>query len=148
MRLALVRWAMKALIVRDLMTPRVFSVGPTDTLSDVWEIMEQYHIRHVPVVDDEGRVVGLVSNRDLVRAALHDDLDLPVTERQNLLGTLKVQEAMVRGVETVTPETSIQEAGEMMLENKFSCLPVTEVQGRGLVGIMTEADFVRYVVNL
>jgi CBS domain-containing membrane protein len=139
---------MTALTVRDLMTSRVFSVGPNDSLSVVWDIMEEHHIRHVPVVDDEGRVVGLVSNRDLVRTALHDDVELPLTERQDLLGALKVRAAMVRGVETVTPETSIDEAGEMMLENKFSCLPVTEVQGRGLVGIITEADFVRYVVNL
>lgn len=145
---AVPRVAMSRLTVRELMTPKVFSVGPNDSLADVWEIMEGQHIRHVPVVDDEDRVVGLISNRDLVRAALHDDIELPVSERQDLLSTLKVRAAMSRGVETVTPETSLEEAGEMMLENKFSCLPVTEGQGTGLIGIITEADFVRYVVGV
>lgn len=139
---------MTTLTVRDLMTPKVFSVGPEDTLADVWEIMELQHIRHVPVIDDESRVVGLVSNRDLVRTALHDDVELPVTERQDLLGTLKVRLAMVRDVETVSPDTTLGDAGELMLENKFSCLPVTEGPGRALIGIITEADFVRYVVGV
>lgn len=139
---------MTTLTVRDLMTPRVFSVGPEDTLADVWEIMESQHIRHVPVVDDDERVVGLISNRDLVRTALHDDVELPVTERQDLLGSLRVKMAMVRDVETVGPDTTLEDAGEMMLENKFSCLPVTEGSGQKLIGIITEADFVRYVVGV
>ena len=130
--------------VADLMTEDVRTVGPEDTLLDVYDVMSELNVRHVPVVDD-GELVGLVSHRDLLKGALGDVGDMPVTTQRNFLATQPVDVAMMRGAESVGPDTSLQEAASLMLENKFGCLPVTE--GSRLVGILTEADFVRLVAQ-
>lgn len=136
---------MKELAVGDLMSQLVLSVKQSDNLADVYDIMSENHIRHLPVVDDDDQVIGLVSHRDLLASALYTDQVLPVSEVQDFLRTMMVREIMVRGVETVTAEDSAAEAGRTMLENKFGCLPV--VEGNTLVGILTESDFIRHVID-
>lgn len=131
--------------VRDLMTEDVQALPPNATVAELLELMDHYRIRHVPVVED-GELVGLVSHRDVVRGALGGLDQLPMSQRQQLLQRITVDEVMIEDPETVDPDTDLRQAGELMLENKFGCLPVTE--GSSLVGIITEADFVRYVLDL
>ncbi|HCU24447.1 MAG TPA: hypothetical protein DF383_05455 [Deltaproteobacteria bacterium] len=131
--------------VRDLMTKRVFSIQADEDLARLNDLMGEIHVRHVPVVDDEGAVIGIVSHRDLLRSALDTGGMLPVSEQRDLLKNTLVREVMVTEVETTDPEQDIQEAGRLMLDNKLGCLPV--VEGDRLVGILTEADFVKYVVE-
>lgn len=137
---------MKPLMVRDLMTETVYTVRPNESLAQLFDLMDEIHARHIPVVDDDMVIVGLVSQRDLIREALYATRNLPLSHIRELLALRKVRSIMTIDVETVDPDTPIDEAGELMLEGKFSCLPVAE--GEHLVGILTEADFVKYAVGL
>ncbi len=134
-----------ATAVETAMTGRVYSVEPEDDLALVWELMSDRGVRHVPVVDAEGDLVGLVTHRDLLRASLVEQSDLPPQLERDLLERTRVLDVMVRNVETVEPTTGLAEAARLMLEHKFGCLPVLE--GRRLVGILTESDFVRWVAG-
>ncbi|HLF56936.1 MAG TPA: CBS domain-containing protein [Thermoanaerobaculia bacterium] len=133
---------MSALRVRDLMSDRVYSVRPDDDLATVRDLMDDHAIRHVPVVDEDGDLVGLVSHRDLLRTALIERDDLPEMIERSLLESTKVREVMTPYVETVAPELELSEAAQLLVESKFSSLPVAD-QGH-LIGMLTEADFVRH----
>src|SRR5215467_76999 len=111
---------MTKLKVRDLMTERVFSIQADEDLARLNDLMGDIHIRHVPVLDDEGELVGIVSHRDLLR--LGTEGALPLSEQRNLLKRTTVREIMVTEVETTDPNQDIQEAGRIMLENKLGCL--------------------------
>jgi CBS domain-containing membrane protein len=127
--------------VRDLMTEHVFSLRATDDLEALYELMDTHHVRHVPVVDRDGDLVGLVTQRDLARSVLGVQDRLPLSTQQDILRRRSVREIMASEVETVDPDESLSAAAEMLLENKIGCLPV--VEGTHLVGILTESDFVR-----
>jgi CBS domain-containing membrane protein len=131
--------------VRDLMTDRVFTLQPNDDLEALYDLMDAHHIRHVPIVDRDGDLVGLVTQRDLARSALGPQDTLPLSMQQEILRRRRVREIMAIEVETVEPDESLRTAAEMLLENKIGCLPV--VEGEHLVGILTEADFVRRYVE-
>lgn len=98
-----------------------------------------HRIRHLPVTR-QGKLVGLVTHRDLLRAAATHASD-PAAQ------PLWAADIMTRDVTTVTPNDSLREAVALMLRNKFGCLPVVTTDGM-LVGILTEADLVRYAQHL
>jgi len=136
---------MQDLLVSDLMTDHVLSIRPNEDLARLVELMDDIHVRHVPVVDEGNVLVGVVSQRDLIRHVLHAESDLPLAEMRQLLEARDVRSVMVTDVESVEPTTPISEAGQIMFDNKLGCLPV--VQADRLVGILTEADFVKYVIG-
>ncbi len=127
--------------VRDLMTDRVFTLQPADDLEALYDLMDAHHVRHVPIVDGDGDLVGLVTQRDLARSALGTQDILPLSAQQEILRRRNVREIMATEIETVEPDESLKSAASMLLENKIGCLPV--VEGEHLVGILTESDFVR-----
>jgi CBS domain-containing membrane protein len=135
----------RRLQVRDLMTEKVYALRPGDALVTARDLLDEKHIRHIPVVDDEWNVVGLLSHRDLVRTAMNDQTDAPLTLQLGVLYSRTVREIMTSDPETIEPDADIATAGQIMLDNKYGCLPV--VEGQRLVGILTEADFVRYVAE-
>jgi CBS domain-containing protein len=135
----------RQLLVADLMTANVITMRPASDLEEVYERMAEEHIRHVPIVDREGDLVGLVTERDLTRLALGSQLEMPLSFQQDLLHGRKVREIMSTDVDTAEPDQSLKEAAVQLLENKVGCLPV--VEGRHVVGILTEADFVRHFVE-
>lgn len=134
-----------SLEVRDLMTSKVFAVRADDDLSTVRELMVERDVRHVPVVDDEGNLVGLVSQRDLLRNSLIEQPGVPDYIEDAVLERVVVGEVMTSFVDRVTAELDLREAAQLMFENKYGCLPVTE--GDRLVGILTESDFVRFMAR-
>ncbi len=136
---------MSKLRVRDLMTPVVHVVHPDDPLATVRDVMSEKHIRHVPVVDDDGDIVGLVSERDLLRKAAGLEGEVPLSVSDEVAAGIKVREVMNWHVETIEADDEAATAAAVMLENKYGCLPVLE-QGV-LAGILTEADFVRHVAE-
>ncbi|HSF29795.1 MAG TPA: CBS domain-containing protein [Candidatus Tectomicrobia bacterium] len=131
--------------VKDIMAKEVTTLGRNDSLDLADDVMSLGRIRHLPVID-EGRVVGLVSQRDLFKSALATALGYGETAQRKLLKTLRVKEVMSEPAVTIGPEATIKEAVRLMLEKKIGCLPV--VQGHTLVGIVTETDLLRYVVDL
>jgi CBS domain-containing membrane protein len=134
-----------SLRVRDLMTPDVRVVRPDDSIGALRELMQEKGIRHVPVVDDDGTLVGLVSERDVLRRAAGLEGDVPLSVSRDLSSAVKVSELMTWGPETVESDEAAAAAAAVMLDNKYGCLPVVE-QG-ALVGILTEADFVRFIAD-
>lgn len=135
----------RELEVRDLMTDTVFSLRPNDDLEALLDLMDTRHVRHVPIVDRDGNLVGLVTHRDLSRSALGPQDELPLSVQKEILRRRRIREIMATEVETVEPEEDLRNAAEMLIENKIGCLPV--VEGEHLVGILTESDFVRHFVE-
>ena len=130
--------------VKTLMTTEVSTLERNDTLDVADGLMTLERIRHLPVLD-EGRVVGVVSQRDLFRSALAVALGYGENAQKKLLRTIRVKEVMHEPAITVSPEIAAKEAIRLMLEHKIGCLPV--VEGHTLVGIVTETDILRSVVN-
>ena len=131
--------------VRDLMTQEVVAARPDDTLATLHGLMFERDIRHMPVVENDSELVGLVSQRDLLRHSLIEQSDVPDFIEDALLERLHVRELMTTGVVSIEPEADIREAAQIMFENKYGCLPV--VEGSRLVGILTESDFVRLMTD-
>ena len=131
--------------VRDLMTARVFSLRPGNNLAAAYELMTAEHVRHVPVTDPDGELVGLVTHRDLLRTGFIEGEELPTSALQEKLWRRKLREVMATEVETTEPDGDLHDAALTLFENKIGCLPV--VEGTRLVGILTEADFVRYFIE-
>ena len=134
---------MSTIHVHELMTEAPISVGPDDNLLQVRQLMDAHDIRHLPVVDDDGRVVGLVSQRDLIRWALAPAEGLTLSAQEDVLRAVTVGTIMTTDVATVEPDEEAAVAGRIMLDNKYGCLPV--VEDLRLTGMLTEADFVRYL---
>jgi CBS domain-containing protein len=134
----------RELMVRELMVTPVSTLRRNDTLDLADDLMSLGRIRHLPVLD-EGRVVGVVSQRDLFRSALAVALGYGERAQKTLLKTLPVKEVMSEPAITIAPDATIQEATRLMLEHKIGCLPV--VEGHTLVGIITETDLLRATVT-
>jgi CBS domain-containing protein len=132
---------MRAERVRDLMTTGPKTLGRNDLLSIADDLMRAERIRHLPVLDEDGRLCGIVSQRDLFRGALATALGYGEVAQRKLLGTLVVKEVMTTDVVTTAPEATLADAARLMLERKLGCLPVLE-DGR-LVGLLCESDFVK-----
>ncbi len=130
--------------VEELMTTKVFTVEPHDMIDRVFFLIHYEKVRHLPVVE-KGKVVGIVSDRDLYKA-LGPKSNSNTIEQNGDSSELhvipkKVQNIMRRGVMTISPDTFASEAAAMMAENKVGALPVVE-DGK-LVGILSSTDILR-----
>ncbi|MGH8056177.1 MAG: CBS domain-containing protein [Candidatus Entotheonellia bacterium] len=134
----------RTLTIREIMTTPVSTLGRNDTLDLADDLMRMGRIRHLPVLD-EGRVVGVVSQRDLFRSALAVALGYGERAQRNLLKTLTVKMVMHEPAVTIAPDATVKEATRLMLEHKIGSLPV--VEGHTLIGIVTETDILRAVVS-
>jgi CBS domain-containing membrane protein len=135
---------MKSMKVGALMSQHVITLESDHSIHLAGSLMNLKHVRHLPVVDG-GRLVGLITHRDLIRAqadlmARHYD---PAEKTRTF--SIPVSEVMKSNVWTVTPHTPVLEAAQIMLDHKYGCLPVVE-DGR-LVGIVTESDFLALVIR-
>jgi CBS domain-containing protein len=130
--------------VGELMTVRVSTLGIGDTMDIADGIMCMGRIRHLPVVDEARKVVGVVSQRDLLRRALGAALAFGTREPQKLMRSLEVRDVMSEPAVIIDPAAAVQDAARTMFEKKIGCLPVVE-QGK-LVGILTETDVLRYAM--
>lgn len=135
-----------AVLVKHIMTSPVISLFAEQTLPLAEDIMALKHLRHLPVVDDQRRLVGLVSHRDLLRAKISSLTGLSPTEQRARQDHVKIRELMVRDVWTVGPETLASIAGQTLYDHRYGCLPVIG-DNRVVVGIVTERDFLRFAVK-
>jgi CBS domain-containing protein len=122
--------------VGDFMTRELVTVRETDDLALADSILRLGGIRHLPVVR-EGKLSGLLTQRDLLRAGATGSAARAVLAR----------DVMVSRLTTVTPDSSLAEAAQIMLRHKFGCLPVCDGDGT-LVGMVTESDFVRFAASV
>ena len=131
--------------VRDLMSHPVRTLDRNDMLSMADTVMRNERIRHLPVLDEAGGLVGIVSQRDLFLNALVRALGHGTLARDRSFRTIVVKEVMIDDVVTTTPETPITAAAQVMVDRKIGCLPV--VEGRAVVGILSESDIVSAVAR-
>ncbi len=136
---------MKQDLVKHWMTREVITITPDTSLHEAHRLMTEKRIRRLPVID-HGKVIGIVTLGDVRSAEPSTASTLSVWEMNNLLAKLKVAEIMTREPTTISQEATISTVAEIMLEKKFSGLPVVDEAGK-LVGIITESDIFRLVVR-
>ena len=135
------------MLVRSRMTPDVLTVTPSTSLGEALRITREENIRHLPVVDDN-RLLGVVTDRDLrlaappVWASGTDYDDLRRTFEQKTVGEIMTEREIV----STSEETPIEQAAQVMYEQRIGCLPV--MRGNQLIGILTETDVMRAFVEL
>ncbi len=137
--------ANKPITVREIMAQDPVTLEHDDILDLASDIMNLGRIRHLPILN-QGKVVGVLSQRNLFHSAVVAALGLDVKESRDLLKAIRVREVMSAPVITVSPDTGVKEAARIMVEKKIGCLPVME--NESLVGLVTESDILRYVANL
>lgn len=128
--------------VKDIMRTNVVSLRVGDTLGVAEDIMNMGRIRHLPVIDEENHVVGVVSQRDLFRASISSVLGFDRSKEHEWMGKVKVQDVMSKQIVMVHPEAGVSDALDKFVSDKIGCLPVADEQGK-LVGLVTETDCLR-----
>jgi CBS domain-containing membrane protein len=135
---------MSQLLVRDLMSQPAVTVGPTGPLREAIQLMEANNIRHVAVVDS-GRLLGLLSHRDVLRSQEGSLSGALSTEQTHMNRWIEARWVMTKEVRTVYPDTPALEAALTLRSHGYGCLPVVE-QGK-LVGMLTDSDFLEYAIQ-
>jgi acetoin utilization protein AcuB len=134
------------MLVRERMSTRPVTVTAGTPITEALRIMRQGHVRRLPVLDDQGKLVGIVSEKDLIYAAPSLGTSLSIYEVHYYLSRLLVSELMTQEVITVAPDTPLEEAARIMADNKIGGLPVLEAGN--LVGIITETDIFKVFLEL
>lgn len=129
--------------VSDVMQKNPIAINQNENLDTATGLLSDNNFRHLPVINNDGDIQGIISDRDLLNAILRIPPGQLLDRIENPWNTAKVSSVMSKTPETVSPDTNLMEAGAILLENKISCLPV--VEGDHLVGIITSSDFVRLV---
>jgi acetoin utilization protein AcuB len=136
----------ESLRVKDYMTQPVVTIRPDTLVRSATQLMRTRKLRHLPVVDDERRPVGIVTDRDLRQVMFDPAIQQRVGGEPAVLKTLTVRDVMTWGVVTVARNTAIRDAARLMHERKIGALPV--LGGQKIVGILTEGDVVRAFVDV
>jgi len=126
--------------VREIMATDIESVDRNDNLRTVEDRMATKQLRHLPVLE-QGEVVGMVTQRDLFKAAMSSAMGYGEKAQQAYLQSVRVKEIMTYPVVTIAPDTSVAAAAEMMINKGIGCLPV--VDDHQLIGIVTKTDLLR-----
>lgn len=134
------------MLVGERMTRNPITVTEDTNIDDALHLMRERKVRRLPVLDHAGKMVGIVSDRDLLHASPSPATSLSVYELHYLLSKLTVKRVMSSPVITVSPDTPLEEAARIMADNKIGGLPVTEA-GK-LVGIITETDIFKTLLEL
>jgi acetoin utilization protein AcuB len=127
--------------VRDLMSRTPITASSDTSVLDARALMAKERIRHLPVTDSNGELLGIVTDRDIRLTLPSPATTLSVWEMNHLLAKLAVGDVMTKSPITVDPDRDAREAAWLMLEHKIGALPVLK-DGR-LVGILTETDLLR-----
>jgi acetoin utilization protein AcuB len=134
--------------MRERIRKNPVTIGSEATFFQARNLIREKGVRHLPVVDENDQLVGIVTDRDIREAGPSDATSLSVHEWNYLLGQLKVSGIMTprEKLITITPDTLIEEAVRLMRDNKVGCLPVLE--GEKLYGIFTETDALDHLVDI
>jgi acetoin utilization protein AcuB len=133
------------MLVGERMSKPVITITPEIPIVDALNLMKRERIRRMPVVKD-GKLVGIVSDKDLLNASPSQATSLSVWEMNYLLSKITIKDVMTTSVRTVTESTPIEEAARIMADNKIGGLPVLREQS--VVGIITETDLFKIFLEL
>lgn len=131
--------------VKDWMTTNVITTHRNTSISSAHQIMRENNIRRLPVVERD-KLIGIITIGDVREASPSDATTLSIWELNYLWAQLVVEKVMSRSVFTVTPDTPILDAAELLLEHKIGGLPVVD-DDSNLVGVITESDIFRMLVR-
>jgi len=132
-------------VAREIMMGSPVTLKPNDTLDLANDVISLGRIRHIPIVDD-GRLVGIITERDLIGAAAGKIFGLKQKNKSALLKSVLIKEVMKKRVVTATPDTPIKDVAHLMAEKKIGGVPV--VSAGMVVGLVTTTDILRYVESL
>lgn len=133
------------MLVGERMSHPVIHISPDFTIHDAIQLMKHEGIRRTPVIE-KGKLVGIISESDLLNASPSQATSLSVWELNYLLSKVTVEEIMIKNVITIAEDTPIEEAARILADNKIGCLPV--MKDVNLVGIITETDLFRLLLEL
>ncbi len=131
--------------VSDWMTKKVFTLEPDDYLSDVLSLIKEKKVKHVPVVK-ASKLKGLISDRDIKEYSPSKATSLDIYELHYLLAKTRIKNIMRTKVITTTPDTPVEEAAMVMLDENIGCLPVLD--NGNLVGIISDKDIFHALVDI
>jgi acetoin utilization protein AcuB len=134
------------MLVKDRMTPNPICGSPDMSVTKVQELMREKKFRHMPIINESGGLIGLVTERSLLRALPSDISGFSRFEIEYLLAKTKSKDVMKVDVKTIDEDLSIEAAARIMSDEKIGCLPVCD--GEKLVGIITDHDLFGIMVDL
>ncbi len=134
------------MLVKDRMTPNPICGTPHMAVTEVQELMRVKKFRHLPIIDEEGVLVGLVTQRSLLKALPSDLRGFSRFEISYVLAKIKAKDVMTRDVITIGADMAIEQAARIMADEKIGCLPVCD--GEHMVGIITDNDLFGIMVDL
>ncbi len=132
--------------IKDIMSSEVFTLHSSQTLALARFLMKLKHVRHIPIVDGNDHFIGLITHRDLLAHTISLLADPDEQEQEEMDQYIPINSVMKTNIVTVGPDMNLGTAIPILLENKYGCLPV--VSNKKLVGIVTEADFLKLTLNL
>jgi len=134
------------MFVREYMTPNPVTITSDVSVPQALRIMRDKKVRRLPVLDNKGKLVGIVSDKDLLHASPSPATSLAVWEMNELLAKLKVEKVMTREVVTVSEDLPLEEAARIMVDRRIGGMPVMREQT--LAGIITETDLFKTLLEL
>ena len=134
------------MLVRERMSTKPVTITADVPITEALRIMRQNQVRRLPVLDEAGKLIGIVSEKDLLYASPSPATSLSIYEMHYMLSRLQVTELMTADPVTVTPDTLLEEAALIMADSKIGGLPV--VKDGNLVGIITETDIFKVFLEL
>jgi acetoin utilization protein AcuB len=134
------------MLVGERMTRRPITVGKDVPINEALSLMRDEKVRRLPVLDKNGKLVGIVAEKDLLYASPSPATSLSMYELHYLLSKIEVEDVMTKKVITVEEDTPLEEVARIMADNKIGCAPV--MRGRELVGIVTETDIFKVLLEM
>jgi len=134
------------MLVKNWMSRNVETVGPDDSMLDAVNRIREHKILMLPVMDG-GKLVGVITDRDIKRASASDASTLEIHELMYLISKIKVRDIMSKKVVTVPEDFTVEETAEVLLENRISGVPVLDREGK-ITGVITQADIFRVLISI
>ncbi len=134
------------MLVKNWMSRKVITVGPDDSMLNAVNLLREHDIRMLPVLKD-GRLIGVVTDRDIKRSSASDATTLEIHELMHLISKVKVNDIMTGKVVTVPENYTVEETAEILLENKISGAPVVNENG-AVVGVITQTDLFKVLISI
>jgi len=133
------------MLVKNWMSKTVITIDTEDSIQDAMKLLKTHKIRMLPVIK-KGKLVGVITDRDIKRASASDATTLSVHELNYILSKIKVKDVVSKRLITVPYDYTIEETAEVLLNNKISGLPVVDHDGK-IVGTITQSDIFREVIS-
>ena len=132
--------------VKRMMKKNPITTTAETSIVDVADILKENHIHRLPVLDKKGKLIGVITEKDILHASPSPVSSLSVYEMPYMLSRLKVSNLMTKDVRTIGPDTTVEEAAKIMVDDDLSCLPV--IEGDKLVGIVSKSDMFKVLYEL